>query len=312
VQDVTALYKEAKDAGDVLDLQLRTSESYQKNYYRGNEFDSREARVFTDQEPYVLQKPYLLVEYAAVPDLILSGIETIRRHGSKFYLQGEILNIKKSDEICLMYSRPGSAALLNLPGEILPQTYLAGTSGTYNLESGGKYLEFSASGYYIFELWRVSGSCETRTEKVAEYFLKLEAPTYQYQLYFDLDAPEIASNRHLLQAEYDKFNAAKPWTIVTEGVDCFERLQPSTLYAGGSFETGWLCQAGEFLASGCSPLPWWMCPSLTDWDIYMRGECSCSDFKENLQPLGIPCMHLIAAREHYGSEPPYCPYVQCG
>ncbi len=311
-QDVTTLYKEAKDAGGVCDLLLATTELMQRRRYRGNEFDSREARVFPDVPPYTVQKPYLLIEYVKAPELTLSGIGTIRRHGSKFYLQGEIRNIKETDEICLMYSRPGSAALLNLPGDLLPQTYLTGTSGTYNLESGGKYFEFSASGYYIFELWRVAASCETRTEKVAEYFLRLEAPTYQYQLYFDLDAPEIADSRHLLQAEYDMFNEARPWTVVPEGVDCFERLQPSTLYAGGSFETGWLCQAGEFLASGCSPLPWWMCPSLTDWDIYMRGECSCSDFKENLQPLGIPCMHLIAAKEYYGDKTPYCPYVQCG
>ncbi len=247
-----------------------------------------------------------------VVELALSEISTIRRHGSKFYLQGEISNIKETDELCLMYSRPGSADLLNLRSQIVDYTYLKGTSGTYRLESGEKYIEFSASGYYIFELWRVSGDCETRTEKVADSFLNLEAPKYQYQLYFDVDAPEIAGSRHLLQAEYDKYNDAKPWTVVAEGNDCFSRIVPSALYSGGGVFDAWLCQAGEFLASGCSPLPWWVCPSLTDWDIYMRGECSCSDFRENLQPLGIPCFHLIAAKAYYGDDPPYCPYKPCG
>lgn len=255
---------------------------------------------------------FSLVCVAPPPELALSGIEIIRRYGSKFYLKGQILNILATDEICLMYSRPGSADLLNLPGLILDYTYLHGTSGTYSLDFSEKFIEFSASGYYIFQLWRVSGTCETRTEKVAEYILKLDAPRYQYQLYFDLDAPEIASSRHLLQGEYDKYNAAKPWTVVSEGKDCFSRIEPSALYSGSGVFDAWLCQAGEFIASGCSPLPWWVCPDLTDWDIYMRGECSCSDFKDNLQPLGIPCMHLIAAREYYGNEPPYCPYVQCG
>jgi len=246
-----------------------------------------------------------------VPELVLSGIETIRRYGGKFYLKGNIRNIRTTDELCLMYSRPGSADLLNLPSDTTEYLYLKGTSGTYDLEGGGRYIEFSTSGYYIFQLWRVSGDCETRTEKVAEYILSLTATKYQYQLYFDTDDAEIVDYRHLLVAEYEKYHAARPWTIVPDGRDCFARLQPSTLYAGGTFASGWLCQAAEFLASGCAPLPWWMCRSLTEWDVYWRGECSCSNFLENLQPLGIPCFHLIAARVHYGRNPPYCPYIQC-
>jgi len=294
--DVTDMYRDGKALGDDLGFHIAEHNS---GDYKGP-FNQLTAGV-----------AYLLIE-SDVPELALSSITTVRRYGSKFYLKGQILNIKETDELCLMYSRPGSADLLNLPSQIVPYTYLKGTSGTYDLESGEKFMEFSASGYYIFELWRVSGSCETRTEKVAESFLNLEAPKYQYQLYFDLGAPEIASHRHLLQAEYDKFNEAMPWTVEPEGKDCFRRLDPSALYPGGTFATGWLCQAGEFIASGCSPLPWWVCPDQTEWDIYMRGECSCSDFVENLQPLGIPCMHLIAAKAYYGDNPPYCPYKPCG
>lgn len=294
--DITDLYKDAKAGGD--DLSVHIAE-HNSGDYRGP-YNQLKAGV-----------AYLVVEHA-VPELTLSEISTIRRYGSKFYLQGEIRNIREVDELCLMYSRPGSADLLNLRSQIVDYAYLRGTSGTYSLESGEKFIEFSASGYYIFELWRVSGNCETRTERVAESFLNLEAPKYQYQLYFDLDAPEIASYRHLLQGEYDKYNAAKPWTVVPEGTDCFSRIEPSALYSGSGVFDAWLCQAAEPDTWRMDPLPWWLAPSLTDWDIYMRGECSCSDFRQNLQPLGIPCFHLIAAREYYGSEPPHCPYVQCG
>lgn len=304
--DVTSICKDAKDAGDSFGVRIKAVDESTGDWHAF--FRTAVTGIY-----YPGSYPaYLVVEYAEPSELALSGIEIISRYGSKFYLQGEIQNIVADDEICLMYSRPGSADLLNLPGMVLDYTYLHGTAGTFGLQVGGKFIDFSASGYYIFELWRVSGTCGTRTEKVAEYFLKLEAPKYQYQLYFDLDAPEIASNRHLLQGEYDKYNAAKPWTVVPEGEDCFSRIEPSAMYPGGSVGTGWLCQAGEFLSSGCSPLPWWMCPSWTDWDIYMRGECSCSDFRDILQPLGIPCMHLIAAKEYYGDNPPYCPYKVCG
>ena len=293
--DITDLYKDAKADGD--DLSVHIAE-HNSGDYKGP-YNQLQAGV-----------AYLLIEFE-VPELTLSNIATIGRYGSKFYLQGEIRNIVEADEICLMYSRPLSADLLNLPSSIVGYTYLKGTAGTYSLESGAKYIEFSASGYYIFELWRVSGTCETRTEKVAEYFLNLEAPKYQYQLYFDLDAAEISLYRHLLQAEYDKYEAAKPWTVVPEKPDCFSQIEPSALYPGGTFGSGWLCQAVEYGKSPCAPLPYWLCSVSSPETIYMRGECSCSDFLTNLQPLGIPCMHLIAAMAHYGNSPPYCPYIQC-
>jgi len=201
VQDVTALYKEAKDAGDVLDLQLRTSESYRKGYYRGNEFDSREARVYTDQKPYALQMPYLLVTYAPA--------------------------------------------------------------------------------------------------------------IFQYEVIFDIGHPALVDTRALLEAEYAKYYKATAWNITPADPDCFDRLQALGGGLDQTWETGWLCQAIEYGESPCAPLPYWLCPLPTPETIYMRGECSCSNFRDNLQPLGIPCMHLIAARIYYGNEPPWCPYIPC-
>jgi len=201
VQDVTVLYKEAKDAGDVLDLELRTEENYREGHYRGNKFDSREDRVFDDQEPYDLQKPYLLVTYAPA--------------------------------------------------------------------------------------------------------------IFQYEVIFDLGHPALVDTRALLEAEYAKYYKATAWNITPADPDCFDRLQALGGGLDQTWETGWLCQAIEYGESPCAPLPYWLCPLPTPETIYMRGECSCSNFREKLQPLGIPCMHLIAARIHYGIEPPWCPYIPC-
>jgi len=246
-----------------------------------------------------------------VEPLAFADVAISRRYGDRLCLAGKLEHLVVSDEICVMYSRPGGGGLRNLKGSTLDYTYLKDAFGQVTFETRGKYLEFSSSGYYILEAWDVSGNCETRSQKRADWFLKVTQPKYQYQLIFDVSDPALGGNAYLLQAEWDKYNAYKPYGITTPDPDCFIDTFGYNEPVPKSSESGWLCQAAEFLSSGCSPLPWWMCRSMTEWDVYMRGECSCAAFREGLGDLGIPCHHLIAVHERYAGEPPYCGYVKC-
>jgi len=310
-QDVTVLYKEAKSLGNTFDIEIRTEEKQSKNGYYGNRFDSREARVYTDQEPYELQKPYLLIEYAEPPALAFADVAISRRWGDKLYLSGRLEHITTSDEICIMYMRPGSTDRLNLKGDDSDYTYFKNVDGSFIFENHAKYLDFNASGHYILEAWDVTDDCETRSQKRCDWFLKVTQPKYQYQLYFDPADPALGDNAYLLQEQIDLYNAYKPYGIIRKDPDCFSGMLGDNQPSPRQSASGWLCQAAEFLSSGCSPFPWWMCRDLTEWDIYMRGECSCDAFQEGLKDLGIPCHHLIAMHEAYGAKPPYCPYIQC-
>lgn len=127
---------------------------------------------------------------------------------------------------------------------------------------------------------------------------------FQYEIDFGINHP-------LAQKQRDEYAAAVRWIVVHEDPDCFVRLQAQGGGVDESWETGWLCQAVEYGQSPCAPLPWWICPWPSPETIYFRGECSCSNFQDNLQRYGIPCMHLIAAKAYYGGDMPYCPYKPC-
>ena len=310
-QDVTSLYKEAKDAGGILDLQLRTSESYQKNHYRGNEFDSSETRAILDEPPYTVQKPYLLIESVTPPALAFANIAVSRRCGSRLYLSGTIEDITESDEICVYYKRPGDTGVRNLKSDTSDYLYFKGASGSYDLGANNHYLEFVRSGYHWLEIWNVSGNCETPILQRVAWLINLSAPRFQYQVIFDLDDPDLGDNRYLLEAEYATFEAAGGWRITHEDPDCFPLLVG---HGGGVDETpqsGWLSLGVEFGESPCAPIPYYLCQLPTPQTQYWRGECSCDLFKGTLQPLGIPCWHLIAAKAWYSGETPWSDYVKC-
>lgn len=131
---------------------------------------------------------------------------------------------------------------------------------------------------------------------------------FQYQVVFEDPCAELVD---LLQKQYDLYMAADRWLVTPVNPDCFAQLEPMIDRRSGGRETGWLCQAVEYGKSPCAPLPYWLCPLPASETIYFRGECSCAYFQEVLQPLGIPCQHLIAAKMWYGSTVPYCPYIQC-
>jgi hypothetical protein len=69
--DVTQLYEDAKAAGTEFGLRIKTDEDHGGDF-QSYSYDSRETRAVTDQEPYSLQKPYLLIEYeeATIPPTI--------------------------------------------------------------------------------------------------------------------------------------------------------------------------------------------------------------------------------------------------
>jgi len=303
--DITQLYLDARALGDYLGVRM---------YGQISSVDGCDGQFGTKEYSKYFPSPnpaYLKITTVELPPLAFADVAISRRWGDKLYLSGKLEHIQASDEICVMYSRPGGGGLLNLKGAILDYTYLKGVVGQLTFDTGGKYLEFLSSGYYIFEAWDVTDDCETRSQKRASWTLNVTQPKYQYQLIFDVEDPTLGDNAYLLQAEWDKYNASKPYGITTGKPDCFSDVFGYNEPAPKTSESGWLCQAGEFLSSGCSPLPWWMCRSRTEWDIYMRGECSCDAFQNGLGDLGIPCHHLIAIYERYAGEPPYCGYVKC-
>lgn len=310
-QDVTDLYKESKDAGGVFDLQLRTEELYQKNHSRGNDFDSRERRVYYDGEPYSLEKPYLLIEYEEALPLAFADVAISRRYGSRLYLSGSINDIVASDEICVYYVRPGGTGIRNLKSDSMDYLYFKGASGSYDLGANNRYIEFERAGYHWLQIWDISGNCETPITKRAEWLMNIVLPRYQYQVIFDLADQDLGDNLWRLEAEYAKYEAAGSWFVHHEKPDCFERIQPIWTPEDDTPQSGWLSLGVEFGESPCAPIPYYLCPLPTPQTQYWRGECSCDLFLNTLQPLGIPCSHLIAAMNWYSGKPAWSNYVQC-
>jgi len=144
-----------------------------------------------------------------------------------------------------------------------------------------------------------------------EIMVSVVRSQFQYELIFDVTDSRLGHNKSLLEAEYAKFEAAGWREVTHEDPDCFPLV---ALHGGGVDETPhdvWLCQAVEYGKSPCAPLPYWLCPWPSAEKTYFRGECDCDDFRERLQPLGIPCCHLIAALKWYAGTPAYCQYVEC-
>jgi len=209
---------------------------------------------------------------------------------------------------------PVSGASVNIGGV----AYITGDTGYTNYvecvcESGPLTAVISPpAGYTCFE-----GNCSVDYLCVEGYsdikfpLVAVVPAIFQYEVIFDLTHPALVDTRALLEAEYAKYYKATAWNITPADPDCFDRLQALGGGLDQTWETGWLCQAIEYGESPCAPLPYWLCPLPTPETIYFRGECTCSNFKDNLQHLGIPCMHLIAARIYYGNNPPYCPYIPC-
>ena len=246
-----------------------------------------------------------------VPELAFANVAVSRRYGNRLYLSGSINEISTSDEICIYYRRPGDTGIRNLKSDTSDYLYFSGTSGSYDLGANARYLEFERSGYHWLKAWDVSGSCEALISERASWLMNVILPRFQYQLIFDLEDPDLGDNLWRLQAEYAKFEAAGWWSITHEDPDCFPQIAG---HGGGVDETprsGWLSLAVEFGTSPCHPLPYYLCPFPTPQTQYWRGECNCPEFRTTLQPLGIPCYHLIAALKWYSGETPYSRYVQC-
>ena len=246
-----------------------------------------------------------------VPELAFADVAVSRRYGERLYLSGSINNIVESDEICVYFSRPGDTGIRNLKSDTSDQLRFAGTSGSYDLGANNHYIEFERAGYHWLQIWDVDGNCETPLVKRASWLMDIVLPRYQYQLIFDLEDPDIVDTAWRLEAEYAKFEAAGGWKITHEDPDCFPLIQG---LHGGVDETpqsGWLSLGVEFGESPCAPIPYYLCPLPTPQTQYWRGECSCSEFKDTLQPLGIPCWHLIAAMKWYSGKPAWSKYIQC-
>ena len=310
-QDITDLYKEAKDAGGVFDIEIRSEETNQKGHWRGNEFDSREKKVYPDVEPYALQKPYLLIEVAELPPLAFADVAVSRRYGERLYLSGSINEISGSDEICVYYSRPGDTGIRNLKSDTSEYLYFKDTSGSYDLGANKRYIEFERAGYHWLQIWDVVGNCETPVAKRAEWLMNVELPRFQYQVIFDLEDEDLGDNLYLLEAEYAKYAAAGSWFVNHDKPDCFTQIQPMNTPEDDTPQSGWLSLGVEFGESPCAPIPYYLCPFPTPQTQYWRGECSCDLFKSTLQPLGIPCSHLIAAMNWYLGEPAWSKYIKC-
>lgn len=248
------------------------------------------------------------------------GVEVDWWDGDKAHLKGYIRDIVTSDEICVVFLYPGSSVHHNIPSTVseVQYMYFRGSSGSYDLAAGGRYIPWTGDNSYGIRIIDVSGTCEhwsgERDWKLIDVY-KPEEPQppdiFQYQVIFDLDHPALAENVWRLEAEYAKYAAIAGWLITPSEPDCFDAIRPDPLEGDGISRTGWLCQAVEFGPSGCWPFPWWACPHETEKTIYFRGECSCTHFQDTLQFLGIPCYHLIKAKVWYGSSVPYCPYTQC-
>ena len=250
----------------------------------------------------------------------LDGVGIDYRDGDKIYLKGSVSGIVTSDEICVVFLYPGSSTHHNIPSTVSERQYIyfKDASGDYDLAANGRYIPFVNEGNYAVRIIDVSGTCENWIrERGIMVFLILEEVVpelpdiFQYQVIFDLANPLLGDNKYLLEAEYAKFEAAGWREVTHEDPDCFPLV---ALHGGDVPETPqavWLCQAIEYGKSPCDPLPYWLCPWPSPETIYFRGECSCDHFQEVLQPLGIPCCHLIAALKWYAGKPAYCPYVQC-
>jgi len=268
-----------------------------------------------NDEEFVACKKDITLVYeriiVVVPELAFADVAVSRRYGDRLYLSGTIENITESDDICVYYKRPGDTGIRNLKSDTSDHLRFSGTSGSYDLGANNRYIEFDRSGYYYLKIWDVLGRCETPVRERASWLMNVVLPRYQYQVIFDLEDPDLGDNLWRLEAEYATFEAAGGWQITHEDPDCFPLISG---HGGGVDETpraGWLSLGVEFGASGCYPLPWQMCPDLTPQTQYWRGECSCSEFRNTLQPLGIPCWHLIAAKAWYSGKPAWSDYVKC-
>jgi hypothetical protein len=253
---------------------------------------------------------YVFVERVKL-GVVFSAVHVSRRYGERLYLSGSIENIAEADEICVYFSRPGDTGIRNLKSDTSDYLYFKGASGSYDLGANNRYTEFERAGYHWLQIWDVVGNCETPILKRAEWLMNIVLPRYQYQLIFDLEDDDLGDNLYLLEAEYAKYEAAGSWFINHDDPDCFERIQPINTPEDDTPQSGWLSLGVEFGESPCAPIPYYLCPLTTPRTQYWRGECSCDLFKSTLQPLGIPCSHLIAAMNWYSGEPAWSKYIQC-
>jgi hypothetical protein len=270
--DVTQLLIDALLADDPFGFMIRY---VPRAAWDGANFYSKEYGASTD--------PVLVVEYEEVPEIAFADVAISRRYGERLYLSGSIENIVESDEICVYYKRPGDTGIRNLKSD----------------------------SYHWLQIWDVSGDCETPVLKRVEWLMNIVLPKFQYQLIFDLSDPDLGDNAWRLDAEYAKYEAAGSWFVNHDKPDCFTHIQPINTAEDDTPQSGWLSLGVEFGASPCAPLPYYLCPLPTPQTQYWRGECSCDLFKSTLQPLGIPCSHLIAAMNWYSGEPAWSDYTKC-
>jgi len=253
----------------------------------------------------------LTVVRCGLPLPLFADVAVSRRYGERLYLSGTIEGIVEDDEICVYFSRPGDDGIRNLTSDTLDYLYFKGASGSYDLGANNRYIEFERAGYHWLQIWDVVGNCETPLVKRAEWLMNIELPRFQYQVIFDLADPDLGDNLYLLQAEYAKYAAAGSWFVSHDKPDCFTQIQPINTPEDDTPQSGWLSLGVEFGVSPCAPIPYYLCPFPTPQTQYWRGECSCDHFRNTLQPLGIPCSHLIAAMNWYLGEPAWSKYIQC-
>jgi len=249
--------------------------------------------------------------YVEIGVVAFADVAVSRRYGNRLYLSGSINDIAESDEICVYFQRPGDTGIRNLKSDTSDYLYFIGTSGSYDLGANNRYIEFERAGYHWLKIWDVDGNCETPLVERASWLMNIILPRYQYQLIFDLEDPDLGDNLYLLEAEYAKYEAAGSWFVNHEKPDCFTHIQPIDTIEDDTPQSGWLSLGVEFGESPCAPIPYYLCPLPTPQTQYWRGECSCDLFKNTLQPLGIPCSHLIAAMKWYSGEPAWSDYVKC-
>jgi hypothetical protein len=298
--DVTNLYLDAISGGE-LGIKIVDADPLEGlTYYR-----------FYSKEKSSAYASYLLIEYAEVPALAFSDVAVSRRYGGRLYLSGSIENIAESDEICVYYKRPGDDGIRNLKSDTSGYLYFKGASGSYDLGANNRYIEFERAGLHWLKIWDVAGNCEMPILERASWLMDIKLPRYQYQVIFDLVDPDLGDNLWRLEAEYAKYAAAGSWFVNHDEPDCFDCIQAINSPEDDTRQSGWLSLGVEFGASPCAPLPYYLCPLPTPQTQYWRGECSCDLFKDTLQPLGIPCSHLIAAMNWYSGEPAWSDYVKC-
>jgi len=253
----------------------------------------------------------LTVTVTRYPDLSFFDVGVSRRYGERLYLSGSIKRITESDEICVYFQRPGDTGIRNLKSDTSDYLHFSGTSGNYDLGANNRYIEFERAGYHWLKIWDVDGNCETPVLERASWLMNIILPRFQYQLIFDLEDPDLGDNLYLLEAECAKYEAGREWFVSHEDPDCFSYIAPAIMAPDELPGSGWLSLGVEFGESPCAPIPYYLCPLPTPQEQYWRGECSCDLFRNTLQPLGIPCAHLIAAMKWYAGEPAWSKYVQC-